>query len=66
MAIIVEIKNGMSIETALKKFKKKVKTTNLMQEIKEREYYEKPSIKRRRIKINAINRQRYNNVSNAR
>lgn len=58
MSIYVEVKNN-NLELALRKFKKKIKLTNLMQEIKEREFFTKPSIKKRKKKLNAIMRQKY-------
>ena len=48
-----------NVEGALKKFKRKVKDSELMVELKERSYYEKPSHKRRRKKNLAISRQKY-------
>ena len=45
----VEVKNN-NVEFALKKFKKMVKNSDLMLELKKRTYYEKPSKKRRETK----------------
>ena len=39
-----------NIERALREFKKRVKNSGLLKELRDREYYEKPSIKRRRRK----------------
>ena len=39
-----------NIERALREFKKRVKNSGLLLELREREYYEKPSVKRRRQK----------------
>ena len=36
-----------NIEKALSLFKRKVKNSDLLKELRDREYYEKPSIKRR-------------------
>ena len=63
MAIEVLVKNG-NLELALKKFKKKIKLTGLMQEIRKREYFEKPSITKREKKIKAKIRNKYNNEKN--
>lgn len=41
------------INTALRKLKKKVTNEGLVKELKKREHYEKPSVKRRRRKIEA-------------
>jgi len=63
LAIEVLVKNG-NLELALKKFKKKIKLTGLMQEIRKREYFEKPSITKREKKIKAKIRNKYNNEKN--
>ena len=46
----VRIAEGESIETALKRFKKKIQKAGILSEIKRRERYEKPS-DRERAKI---------------
>ena len=56
--LYVDVYNN-NVEGALKKFKRKVKDSELMMELKERSYYEKPSHKRRRKKNLAISRERY-------
>lgn len=45
--IIIPIKDGESIERALKKFKRKIEKTGAIKEIRERQAYKKPSIVRR-------------------
>jgi small subunit ribosomal protein S21 len=45
----VEVKNN-NVEFALKKFKRMVKDSGMMLELKKRTYYEKPSRKRREKK----------------
>ena len=45
----VDVRNN-NIEFALKKFKRMVKDSDLMLELKKRTYYEKPSTKRRHTK----------------
>lgn len=44
----VHVKEGESIENALKRFKKKIQKAGILSEIKRRERYEKPSVKRKR------------------
>ncbi|OGI04180.1 MAG: 30S ribosomal protein S21 [Candidatus Melainabacteria bacterium GWF2_37_15] len=44
----IEIGQNESIESALKRFKKKIQKAGILSEIKKRERYEKPSVKRRR------------------
>jgi small subunit ribosomal protein S21 len=51
-------------ERAMRKLKKKVQKSNVLQEVKEREQFEKPSAKRRRKKAAAKRRwERYLNSS---
>ena len=56
--LYVEVRKN-NIEGALKKFKRKVKDSGLMVELRDRQYYEKPSEKRRREKNLSKSRQRY-------
>ena len=58
IGLCVEVRNN-NIEGALKKFKRKVKESGLMVELRDRQYYEKPSEKRRREKNLSKSRQRY-------
>ncbi len=44
----VRVGENESIESALKRFKKKVQKAGTLSEVKRRETYEKPSIKRKR------------------
>ena len=44
----VKVGENDSIESALKRFKKKIQKAGILSEIKRRETYEKPSIKRKR------------------
>lgn len=53
--LIVEIKGGMSIERALKEMKKKVSRSKLVQELRDRKEFTKPSVKRRSV----INKAKY-------
>ena len=45
----VSVKDN-NIERALREFKKRVKNSNLLKELREREYYEKKSLRKRRMK----------------
>ena len=55
----VEVKNN-NVEFALKKFKRMVKDSDLMLDLKKRTYYEKPSVKQREKKNLAKLRNKYN------
>lgn len=56
--LYVEVRNN-NIEAALRKFKKMIKSSNLMLELRQRSYYEKPSDERRRRRSAAISRARH-------
>jgi small subunit ribosomal protein S21 len=45
--IIVDTRKEKSIESALKTFKNKVQKTKLVQELRDRQNYVKPSVKKR-------------------
>jgi small subunit ribosomal protein S21 len=53
----VIVKDG-NVEKALRKFKKKVLDSGLLQELRDRETYEKPTTRRKRKKSAAKNRWR--------
>ena len=53
----VIVKDG-NVEKALRKFKKKVQDSGLLQELRDRETYEKPTTRRKRKKSAAKNRWR--------
>ena len=60
--IIVKVENG-NIEKALKIFKRKCLSTKILQELKDRQFYTKPSIKKRINKNKAIYIQKtYRNI----
>lgn len=46
--IIVPIKEGENIERALKRYKRKHRNVQIMQNLRESRYFTKPSVKRRR------------------
>ena len=45
--IIVPVKDGESIERALKKFKRKFEKTGVVKELRSRQQFDKPSVKKR-------------------
>ena len=55
----IDVKNN-NVDFALKKFKRMVKDSGLMLELKKRTYYEKPSVKQREKKNLAKLRNKYN------
>lgn len=52
----VTVKDGEPLERALRRFKKKIQDSGLLQDLKEREFYEKPTTTRKRKKSAAKNR----------
>ena len=44
----VKVGENESIEVALRRFKKKIQKAGILSEVKKRERYEKPSVKRKR------------------
>jgi len=47
--IIIPVKEGENIERALKRFKRKFEKTGVIKELRERQKYTKPSVKRREV-----------------
>ena len=52
----VKLRDGESFEGALKRFKKIVEKSGILTELRKREFYEKPSQKRKRKAIAAVKR----------
>jgi small subunit ribosomal protein S21 len=52
--IIVPVKEGESIDRALKKLKRKFEKTGVVKELRERQKFTKPSVKRREEILHAI------------
>ena len=55
----IEVKPGEKIEQALKRYKRKVRNTQLLSELKRRKHYTKPSAARREKKLKAEYRLQY-------
>lgn len=52
--LIIPVKEGESIEKALKKYKKKFERTGTMKQLRARQKFTKPSVKRREERLKAI------------
>ena len=52
--IIVPVKEGENIETALKKFKRKFEKTGVVKELRNLQAFEKPSVTNRKKMMRAI------------
>lgn len=54
---VVYVREGEDVNKALRKFKKKIEESGLLDELRKREFYEKPTTERKRKKAAA--KQRY-------
>jgi small subunit ribosomal protein S21 len=52
--IIVPIKEGENIERALKKFKRKFEKTGVVKELRSRQAFQKPSMRKREVVKKAV------------
>jgi small subunit ribosomal protein S21 len=62
--IIVPVKEGESIDKALKKYKRKFEKTGVVKELRERQKFTKPSVKRREEVLKAVYIQQLTDESN--
>src|SRR5437773_10777197 len=53
----VKVREGETFESALRRFNKKIKQNGILSEVRRREHYEKPSVKRKK-KIAAARKRR--------
>jgi small subunit ribosomal protein S21 len=52
----VRVRDGESFESALRRFKKQCERAGILSEIRKREHYDKPSVKRKRKSLLAKKR----------
>ena len=52
--IIVQVKEGESIERALKKFKRKFEKTGVVKQLRARQAFQKPSVTNRKKMMKAV------------
>ena len=50
---VVYVKDEESFENALRRFKRKVEKSGILTELRKRQHYEKPSVKRKRKAVQA-------------
>ncbi|MEN9445309.1 MAG: hypothetical protein RIS47_2200 [Bacteroidota bacterium] len=55
--IIIPVKEGESIDRALKKFKRKFEKTGVIKELRDRQAFTKPSVRRRVETLRAVYRE---------
>lgn len=60
--LIVPVKEGESIERALKKYKKKYDKTNVVKQLRSRKEFIKPSVLNRQAKIKAVYKQKMQSI----
>ncbi len=53
---LVVVRDGESFESALRRFKKQCDKTGILSEVKKREYFQKPSVKRKKKMLAAKKR----------
>lgn len=51
--LIIHVKEGESIDRALKKYKRKYERSGVLKEIRKRKHYTKPSVERRKEVLKA-------------
>jgi small subunit ribosomal protein S21 len=56
--LIIPIKEGDTIEKALKKYKKKFEKVGILKQLRDRMFYKKPSVRRKEIINRAIIREK--------
>jgi len=52
--LIIDVKDGESIDRALKKYKRKFERSGTLRELRRRKHFTKPSVKRRTEVLKAI------------
>gem|GEM_PF-65778 len=62
--IIINVKEGESLDRALKRFKKKFEKTGVLRELRARQAYEKKSVTRRTQMKKAVYKQKLNQEAN--
>ncbi|MDO4763117.1 MAG: 30S ribosomal protein S21 [Flavobacteriaceae bacterium] len=56
--LIIQVKDGESIDRALKRYKRKYDKTGVVKQLRAKQYFIKPSVLDRQAKIRAAHRQR--------
>jgi len=56
--LIIEVKDGESIERALRRYKRKYRNSKMIREMRKRREYKKPSVRRRNEIQKAVYRER--------
>ena len=56
--LIIDVKDGESIDRALKKYKRKFDRSGVLKEVRKRKHFTKPSVKRRNEVLKAAYKQK--------
>jgi len=56
---MVEIKRNEPLERALRRLKKKIEREGILKAVRARKHYEKPSVKKKRKKMEALKKKRF-------
>ena len=59
--LIIDVRDSDSLDKALKKYKKKFERAGTLRELRRRQAYTKPSVKRRSEVLKAVYRQNFTN-----
>jgi len=59
--LIIDVKDSESLDKALKKYKKKFEKAGILRELRARQAYTKPSVRRRSQVLRAVYRQQFTN-----
>lgn len=57
--LIIEVKDGESIDRALKKYKRKYEKSGVLKELRKRKHFTKPSVLRRSQILKAVYREQH-------
>ncbi|KPK41537.1 MAG: 30S ribosomal protein S21 [Omnitrophica WOR_2 bacterium SM23_29] len=56
---MVEVKRNEPLERALRRLKKKIEREGILKAVRARKHYEKPSVKKKRKKMEALKKKRF-------
>ena len=62
--LIIDVKNGESIDQALRRYKRKFQRTQIIKELRRRKEYTKPSVQRRNQILKAVYKQKKQRLEN--
>ncbi|MEZ4933128.1 MAG: 30S ribosomal protein S21 [Saprospiraceae bacterium] len=55
--LIIDVKNGESIDQALRRFKRKYRNVQIIKELRARKQFTKPSVQKRNERLKAVYRE---------